>query len=203
MSLLTMHANVCPECGEPDTQHPMDPPNFCTHEYERRVPVRFVACDLEDREELIEKAAAEDVWMYRAANGMRLERSRQEVIDATSLFDDPRVIAAGAQIVHEIYCDDCHTCNGPVEDDGEQARVVLSAALAALPREELVEKAARAIYERHAGARWLEWHPWEGDPPGEPHSAMAERQRAREKACAAFVAIGLIPEHVTATEEPK
>ncbi len=40
-----IHHNVCPDCGEADHSHPMDSPNFCRHEYERRVPVAFVPLD--------------------------------------------------------------------------------------------------------------------------------------------------------------
>jgi hypothetical protein len=37
-----VHLDICPECGEAPVSHGMDPPNFCTHEYEHRVPELYV-----------------------------------------------------------------------------------------------------------------------------------------------------------------
>jgi hypothetical protein len=39
---LSIHVDVCPDCGEPTSYHPMDPPMQCMHDRERYVPVRFV-----------------------------------------------------------------------------------------------------------------------------------------------------------------
>jgi hypothetical protein len=39
---LSIHVDVCPDCGEPTSYHPMDPPMQCTHDRERYVPVRFI-----------------------------------------------------------------------------------------------------------------------------------------------------------------
>lgn len=40
-----VHLDVCPYCRETNTSHMLDAPNFCRHEYERRVPVLFVPVD--------------------------------------------------------------------------------------------------------------------------------------------------------------
>ena len=110
-----------------------------------------------------------------------------------SLFDDERVIdaALAAQVKrsHERVIE-------------ARVRAALNAALAALPREELVEKAGRAICEhdnlreREAEDRALEHSPvllvyedW--------------RESFDREAEAILVAIGLIPEHVTPEEERK
>jgi hypothetical protein len=42
---LSVHVDVCPECGEVTTYHPLDPPMFCKHARDRYVPVRFVESD--------------------------------------------------------------------------------------------------------------------------------------------------------------
>ncbi len=42
---MIVHIDVCPDCGEATTYHPLDAPMFCTHERERFVPVRYVALD--------------------------------------------------------------------------------------------------------------------------------------------------------------
>lgn len=42
---LVAHLDVCPECGAVASFHGLDPPPHCPHEYERFVPVRFVARD--------------------------------------------------------------------------------------------------------------------------------------------------------------
>lgn len=54
--MLTLHANVCPDCGAIDSGHLLDPPPHCPHEYERFVPVKFYALPA-DRERAVEDVA--------------------------------------------------------------------------------------------------------------------------------------------------
>ena len=92
-----------------------------------------------------------------------------------SLFDDPRVVEAAARAMADVYGE------GSEEWHPEHAPAILTAAVAALPREEIVEKAARAI-ARVYDEPFEEWHV--------------------EKAPGLLADLGLIPEHVTPEEDP-
>jgi hypothetical protein len=67
---LSIHVDVCPDCCEPTSYHPMDPPMQCTHDRERYVPVRFVEARSpqdKDHETWDEDQEAALLWQAREA----------------------------------------------------------------------------------------------------------------------------------------
>ena len=79
----------------------------------------------EDRIALAEHLGLEAARWINDHYGIGL---RERVAPVTAGGWTPEQIEAAAQIVHEIWCDDCQTCSGPVEDDRDQAGAVLKAA---------------------------------------------------------------------------
>ena len=109
----------------------------------------------------------------------------------THLLSDARVVEAARRALYKHAQERWGWGSDEYDSVIHGAEATLSAAVAALPREELVEKAARAIAAR--GGWYGDDGGWYGDDPG-GYLVDAE---------AVLVAVGLIPEHVTATEEPK
>jgi hypothetical protein len=109
------------------------------------------------------------------------------VVVVTHLFSDPAVVEAGRKAFKASLI--ARVC-GRLSDQADAFEDGLAAAVAALPRDELIEKAARAICDQGINTLNGRAATWEQHADG--FRGMAE---------SALVAIGLIPEHVTATEE--
>lgn len=124
----------------------------------------------------------------------------------THLLSDARVVEASLDAVpagitigctcrwdeHGNPPDSCRCRERSREYAIKRRREALTAAVAALPRDELIEKAARALCDQGILALNGSEATWERHADG--FRGMAE---------AVLVAVGLIPEHVTATEDPE
>ena len=99
----------------------------------------------------------------------------------THLLSDARAVEAATEEVYRLR----GLRRQPLASD--EAVAVLSAAVAALPRDELIEKALSDETD------WI-YVAANGCAMARPRAEVAER---------ILVRVGLIPEHVTATEEPK
>jgi hypothetical protein len=107
-----------------------------------------------------------------------------------SLFDDPAVIEAATHTA----CEATGLSFDGDYDRGESIALdILTAALAALDREALIEKAAEATHDVDP---WVYGQDGDGENITKPWSEAppAVREEYRVGARAAFVAIGLIPD---------